>query len=106
MAIGAGRSIEIDGPVELTSDVDAALVAILAPDVTLGEVIAEELPVHANLLRHKFDFRVLPRLRSLLRRRKIDAVVTVGFAELTRSFNTPGTSPQAASSTFTSRSAA
>jgi glycosyltransferase involved in cell wall biosynthesis len=44
----------------------------------LGDMLAAELPVHTGLLAHKYDLRVLPRLALLLRRRKIDAVVTVG----------------------------
>jgi glycosyltransferase involved in cell wall biosynthesis len=44
----------------------------------LGEVLVAEMPAHARLLAHKYDLRVLPRLVRLLRRRRIDAVVTVG----------------------------
>ena len=44
----------------------------------LGEVLAEEVPAFAGLLADKYDFAVLGRLTSLLRRRRIDAVVTVG----------------------------
>ena len=44
----------------------------------LGEVLAREIPAFAGLLKHKYDFRVLPRLYRLLRERRIDAVITVG----------------------------
>ena len=44
----------------------------------LGEVLAEEVPAFTDLLGHKYDFTVLWRLARLLRRRRIDAVVTVG----------------------------
>ncbi|MCE5268508.1 MAG: glycosyltransferase [Planctomycetaceae bacterium] len=44
----------------------------------LGEVLARETPVFTNLLAHKHDVRVLWRLVRLMRRRRIDAVVTVG----------------------------
>jgi len=44
----------------------------------LGEVLAREIPVHTELLTHKFDLRVLPRLTRLLRQRRVDAVITVG----------------------------
>ena len=44
----------------------------------LGEVLAEEIPAFTGLLAHKYDFAVLWRLTRLLRRRRIDAVVTVG----------------------------
>jgi glycosyltransferase involved in cell wall biosynthesis len=47
----------------------------------LGDVLAREIPVHAGLLAHKFDLRVLPRLVRLFRQRRIDAVVTVGCGD-------------------------
>ena len=47
----------------------------------LGEVLSAEIPVHYGLLAGKFDLRVCPRLVELLRRRRIDAVVTVGAGD-------------------------
>lgn len=47
----------------------------------LGEELASEIPVHAELIRHKLDIAVLPRLRRLFRERHIDAVVTVGAGD-------------------------
>ncbi|TWT94077.1 putative glycosyltransferase EpsF [Botrimarina colliarenosi] len=48
----------------------------------LGDTLAEEgFPVHYGLLKGKYDLRVLPRLTELMRRRKIDAVVTVGAGD-------------------------
>lgn len=47
----------------------------------LGEEVARELPLHAGLLSHKLDLRVLPRLAWLIRRRGIGAVVTVGAGD-------------------------
>ena len=47
----------------------------------LGESLADEIPVHDNLLAGKYDLRVWPRLTRLLRRRKIDAVITVGAGD-------------------------
>ena len=44
----------------------------------LGYVLAEEIPTFSGLLAHKYDFGVLVRLKNLLLRRHIDAVVTVG----------------------------
>lgn len=44
----------------------------------LGEVLANEVPAFTGLLSQKYDFAVLGRLTRLLRRRRIDAVVTVG----------------------------
>ena len=47
----------------------------------LGESLADEIPVHHGLLAGKYDLRVWPRLTGLLRRRKIDAVITVGAGD-------------------------
>lgn len=47
----------------------------------LGDEIATELPVHENLISHKYDAGVVWRLVKLMRRRKIDAVVTVGAGD-------------------------
>ena len=44
----------------------------------LGEILAQEIPAVTGLLAHKYDFSVLGRLARLLKRRRIDAVVTVG----------------------------
>ena len=44
----------------------------------LGYVLAEEIPTFSGLLAHKFDFAILPRLKNLMLRRQIDAVITVG----------------------------
>lgn len=56
-------------------------VACLKQRGPLGEELADEIPVHTSLLGHKYDFRVLPRLCWLFRRRKIDAVVTIGAGD-------------------------
>lgn len=47
----------------------------------LGEELAAEMPVHANLLTSKWDLRILPRLWRLMRRPQADAVVTVGCGD-------------------------
>jgi glycosyltransferase involved in cell wall biosynthesis len=47
----------------------------------LGEALAEEIPVFTGLLKHKYDFAVLWRLKKLMRQRRIDAVVTVGAGD-------------------------
>lgn len=47
----------------------------------LGELLAQEIPVHHNLISHKFDLFVLVRLWKLMRTRRIDAVVTVGAGD-------------------------
>jgi glycosyltransferase involved in cell wall biosynthesis len=47
----------------------------------LGQQLQREIPVHDKLLRNKFDIRVLWRLTKLLRKRQIDAVITVGAGD-------------------------
>ena len=44
----------------------------------LGEALSREVPAFTGLLSRKYDFTVLWRLMRLMRRRRIDAVVTVG----------------------------
>jgi len=44
----------------------------------LGEVLAQQIPAFTGLLSNKYDATVLWRLARLLRRRRIDALVTVG----------------------------
>src|SRR4029078_715924 len=47
----------------------------------LGDVLAEEVPVFHDLIRHKYDLFVLSRLSKLFRERRVDAVVTVGAGD-------------------------
>jgi glycosyltransferase involved in cell wall biosynthesis len=47
----------------------------------LGEQLAHFVPVHHNFLHNKYDVRVWPRLVRLLRRRRIDVLVTVGAGD-------------------------
>ncbi len=45
---------------------------------SLGESLSKEVPSFAGLLRGKYDVAVLRRLERLMRRRRIDATITVG----------------------------
>jgi glycosyltransferase involved in cell wall biosynthesis len=47
----------------------------------LGEALADEIPVFTGLLKHKYDFAVLWRMKRLLRKRRIDALVTIGAGD-------------------------
>ncbi|HEV2968620.1 MAG TPA: glycosyltransferase [Pirellulales bacterium] len=47
----------------------------------LGELLGAEVPVFSDLLRNKFDPRILGRLKRLFRDRRIDAAVTVGAGD-------------------------
>ncbi len=47
----------------------------------LGEQLSAEVPTTSNLLRNKFDVRVLWRLAGIMRRQRIGAVITVGAGD-------------------------
>jgi glycosyltransferase involved in cell wall biosynthesis len=47
----------------------------------LGDNLRGVVPVFPHLLKHKYDLQVVSRLAWLLRRRRIDAVVTVGAGD-------------------------
>jgi glycosyltransferase involved in cell wall biosynthesis len=47
----------------------------------LGDELAEDVPVFHDILRHKYDLRVLPRLTRLFRDRRLDAVIIVGAGD-------------------------
>ena len=57
------------------------VVCLKTPGPLGAELAAQGYPVHSGLLAGKYDLRVLPRLVSLLRQRRIDAVVTVGAGD-------------------------
>lgn len=56
------------------------IICLKQPGV-LGEQLANEIPVYANLLVSKWDVTILPRLAYLLGRTGTDAVVTVGAGD-------------------------
>jgi glycosyltransferase involved in cell wall biosynthesis len=47
----------------------------------LGEELARDIPVFHDLIKHKYDFRVVRRLANLFRGHRIDAVVAVGAGD-------------------------
>jgi glycosyltransferase involved in cell wall biosynthesis len=47
----------------------------------LGEQLAKEIPAYSQLLRNKWDFRILRRLTQLLSSKHADAVITVGAGD-------------------------
>ncbi|MEY4566694.1 MAG: putative glycosyltransferase EpsF [Planctomycetota bacterium] len=47
----------------------------------LGEQLAKEIPTHSQLLRNKWDLRILRRLTQLLSSHHADAVITVGAGD-------------------------
>lgn len=47
----------------------------------LGDMLAQEMPVHSNLITGKYDIRVLWKLWRMMRRRDVSAVVTVAAGD-------------------------
>jgi glycosyltransferase involved in cell wall biosynthesis len=82
MPVGGAETLLVNLVRRLDPKRFAPEVVCLKEPGPLGELLAEEgYPVHLGLLAGKFDLRVLPRLVALLRRRRIDAVVTVGAGD-------------------------
>lgn len=81
MPVGGAETLLVNLVRRLDRRTFAPEIACLKQRGPLGEELAAELPVHSRLISHKFDVLVLWRLWRLLRRRQIDAVVTVGAGD-------------------------
>ena len=81
MPVGGAETLLVDLVRGLDRARFAPEVACLKERGPLGEQLAREISVYCELIRHKLDLRVLPRLWRLLRSRQIDAVVTVGAGD-------------------------
>ena len=81
MPVGGAETLLMNLVRRLDRERFAPEIACLKEPGPLGELLADEMPVHSHLLTSKFDLRILPRLWRLMRSRKIDAVVTVGAGD-------------------------
>jgi glycosyltransferase involved in cell wall biosynthesis len=81
MPVGGAETLLVDLVRRLDRKYFVPEIGCLKERGPLGEMLAQEMPVHHNLLVHKYDLRIWPRLTTLLRRRQIDAVVTVGAGD-------------------------
>ncbi|NOY43578.1 MAG: glycosyltransferase [Planctomycetes bacterium] len=81
MPVGGAETLLVNLVHGIDETLFAPEVICLKEPGPLGEVLAQEFPVHANLLTNKFDFRILPRLWKLMRDRQADVVVTVGAGD-------------------------
>jgi len=81
MPVGGAETLLINLLQRLDRRVIQPEVICLKERGPLGEQIASELPVFANLLTGKWDLRVLPRLAWLLNQRHSDIVITVGAGD-------------------------
>jgi glycosyltransferase involved in cell wall biosynthesis len=81
MPVGGAETLLVDLVRRMDRKHFAPEVGCLKELGPLGEMLSADLPVHNDLLAHKYDLRVWPKLTRLLRERKIDAVVTVGAGD-------------------------
>jgi glycosyltransferase involved in cell wall biosynthesis len=81
MPVGGAETLLVNLLRRLDPQQIAAEVVCLKEPGPLGEQIADEFPVHAQLLSRKWDLRVLPRLVRLFHRRRTDVVITVGAGD-------------------------
>jgi glycosyltransferase involved in cell wall biosynthesis len=82
MPVGGAETLLVNLVRRMDRDMFAPEVVCMKERGPLGDLLAEEgVPVHYGLLSGKYDLRVLPRLTSLMRHRRIGAVVTVGAGD-------------------------
>lgn len=79
--VGGAETLQVDLVRRLDRTRFAPEICCLKDRGQLGRIMADEVPVFDRLVGSKYDVRILPRLMRLLRRRKIDAVVTVGAGD-------------------------
>lgn len=81
MPVGGAETLLLNLVRSLNRQQFSPEIACLKERGPLGEELAHEIPVYHNLISCKFDLLVLPRLWRLMRKQKIDAVVTVGAGD-------------------------
>jgi glycosyltransferase involved in cell wall biosynthesis len=81
MPVGGAETLLMNLVRRLDTARFAAEIACLKGRGPLGSELAQEFPVHSNLISHKFDALVLWRLWRLMKDRRIDVVVTVGAGD-------------------------
>ena len=81
MPVGGAETLLVNMLRRIDHESIAPEVVCLKEPGPLGEQIADEFQIHSNLLAGKWDLRVLPRLVSLMHRRRADVVITVGAGD-------------------------
>lgn len=81
MPVGGAETLLVNLVRRMDRERFAAEICCMKERGPLGEELARSIPVHARLLSGKYDVRVMPRLVRLFRRRRVDAVVTVGAGD-------------------------
>ena len=81
MPVGGAETLLINLIRRLDRNLIEPEICCLKEPGPLGDEMAAEVPVHANFIRSKTDFRVVGRLSQLMKERQIDAIVTVGAGD-------------------------
>jgi glycosyltransferase involved in cell wall biosynthesis len=81
MPVGGAETLLVNLIRRMDKDAFAPEVVCLKEPGVLGQELASEVPVYANLLTSKWDATVLPRLAYLFSRTGTDAVITVGAGD-------------------------
>ncbi|QDV86747.1 glycosyltransferase family 4 protein [Planctomycetes bacterium TBK1r] len=81
MPVGGAETLLVNLLRRMDRSVVCPEVICLKQPGPLGEAIADEFPVHSQLIGGKYDVSVLFRLVRLMRRRQTDVVITVGAGD-------------------------
>lgn len=81
MPVGGAETLLVNMMRKMDSSIIAPEVVCLKEPGPLGEAIADEFPIHSQLIGGKWDLAVVPRLAKLMRNRRADAVITVGAGD-------------------------
>ncbi len=81
MPVGGAETLLVNLTRRLDKSRFTPLLCCLQSLGPLGEELSRELPAYSGLIHGKYDLLVLPRLVRLLRRERVDAIVTVGAGD-------------------------
>ena len=81
MPVGGAETLLVNLLRRMDQDVIRPEVVCLKAPGPLGEAIANEFPVHSDLIGGKWDVGVIARLARLMRDRRTDVVITVGAGD-------------------------
>lgn len=81
MPVGGAETLLVNLVRRMDRDRIHPLIGCMKHRDELGELLANEVPVFENLIRHKYDLAVVPRLKKLFRDHSIDALITVGAGD-------------------------
>ncbi len=81
MPIGGAETLLVNMVRRLDRNRIEPLIGCMKQKDVLGEVLSNEVPVFENLIRSKYDFAVVGRLKRLFIEQNVDALVTIGAGD-------------------------